>query len=397
MKPKIFPYLFEDSGLCSKLINKQPNLFKGAYLLGCALFVLYVGITKSYYSWDMIGYVASAYELSGISGNTLRDTTYGDVRSVVPPYVFQRLVGTDPNIPQRLTVYEDASAFQQQIPFFKIRYVYVWMTYALGQLIGSFSQATVLISATAASLIVLISGILFWNTQSVIAFLFVPPIVVSSGVLTISRHPTPDALVALVAIFLCALILARKYMLAALLIALLPLFRTDYLIFALTASFILFLRDNSRLAVLSAFSALLIYFATNTLAGNYGHLVIFNYTLIDRWNSVYILSMPISDNLLDYVEAYIRGTWSLVNQPNVFLYPVIYTTAIIFCTSMQNRYQNRFLVIYFACLFFIAVHFLLFPAALARHYFMLPWASIMYLAEAFIIFRHQCKKEQLEC
>ena len=370
----------------SEPISRQPNLFKGAYILGWAIFVFYYAIANPFYYWDVIGYVASAYELSGLSGDVLRDSTYNDVRSAVPyPSHFLALTGGTGGIYES-TVYQDASSLEQQLSFYRIRYVYVWTTYALGQLIGSFSQATVLISAAAGFLIVLMSGILFWNVKSIIAFLFIPPAVVFDGARTLSRLSTPDAIAALATIFLCALILARRHIAAALLIALLPLFRTDYIIFALATSFILFLHSSSKLAVLSASFALLTYFAANYFAGNYGYVVVFNFTLISG-PQPYPLSMQISNDIQDYVEVYIKGFWNLVNQPEIYLYPVI-TAAIIFFTSAQDRYRNRFFIIYFACLLFAVLHFLLFPAAFPRNYFILTWASLMYLAEAFTLYRH---------
>ena len=369
-----------------KPLSKQLNFFKGVYVFGWALFAFYFGITMPLYYWDVIGYVASAYELSGLSGNTLRDSTYDDVRNAVPPHTFLEFTSGN----YGATVYEDASSLQQQLPFYKIRYVYVGVTYVIGQLIGSFSQATVLISAVSGFLIVSISGILFWNVKSAIAFLSVPPAVLLGGALKLSRLTEPDAITALATIFLCTLILIRKHIVAALLIGSLPLFRTDYLIFALVASLILLLRGNSRLAMLSAFFALLTYFAINHFTQNYGYITIFNFTLINFWHP-YPLSMPISDNVLDYVRAYTRGISNLINQPGIFLYPIIYTTALIFTIPAQSRYQNRFFIIYFSCLCFAVVHFLLFPAALSRHYFILSWASLMYLAEAFALSRYPAR------
>ena len=377
----------------SKPISDHPNLFKGMYVLGWAIFVFYyaVNIANPHVPWwDVVGYVASAYELSGLSGEALRAATYEDIRNAVSPDTFSAL--TNENDIYRLTVYEDASALQQNLPFYKIRYVYVWMTYAIGQWTGSFSQATVLISAVSGIFILLISGLLFWNA-GVIAFLLVPPAVVLLGDLpTLASLAQPDAIAALASIFLCVLILARKHKAAVLLIALLPLFRTDFVIFALAAGFVLFLRGNSRLAVLSASLALLTYFAVNHFAGNHGYAVIFNFTLIDRSSSPYILQMPISDNVRDYVEAYIRGVRRLIDTPEIYLYPLI-TATVFFFTSARERYRNRFFSIYLACLFFVAVHFLLFPAAFLRHYFILPWASIMYLAEAFALYRHPEQKD----
>ena len=373
----------------SKPLGKRPGLFKGVYLLGWALFVFYVGITKPYYAWDVIGYVASAYELSGLSGDALRNSTYDDVRSAVPPHTFLKLI--DGGFTHyRSTVYEDTSSFQQQLPFYRIRYIYVWTTYILGELVGSFTQATLLISAAAGFLIVLISGSLFWKVKSVIAFLSVPPAIIFAGALKLSRLTQPDAMAVLAVVFLCAFILVKRHKLVALLIALLPLFRTDYLIFALVASFILFLRSSSKLAMLSASFALLIYFAANHFAENYGYALIFNFTLIDHWNP-YPLTMTISDNVHDYAEVYIKGIWKLADTPKIYLYPVI-TTAVIFFTSAQSRYQNRFFAVYFACLFFVTAHFLLFPAVFWRHYFILPWASIMYLAETLALYRHSALK-----
>ena len=369
--------------LCFSLNNfpfKLANTFKGVYLVSWALFVLYFAIDRPIYNTDIVGYVASVYELIGLSGDALKDAVYDDVKNAAP-HIYSHYAGTK--------LYEDPSALQQQTPFFKIRYVYVWITYALGQLTGSFSQATVLISAVSGFLIVLISGILFWNAGSGIAFLFVPPAIILGSTLTLSRITTVDALAALVAVFLCALILTKRHITTAFLIALLPLFRTDYIIFALAICVILFLRGRSRLAVLSIFFALLTYFAVNHFAENYGYAVIFNYTFIDQWNP-YPLTMPISDNFFDYVKAYIRGVWELINKPHIFFYPIIYTTVLVFL--LYNRYQNRFFTIYLACLFFAVAHFLLFPFGLFRHYFMILWASTMYLAEAFALYQHQARE-----
>lgn len=371
---------------------KLLNLFKGAYVLGWAIFVFYAAITMPIYYWDVIGYVASAYELSGLSGEALRDVTYKDLKNAIPPHTFLKFIGENGIFTNyRTTIYEDASALQQHLPFYKIRYAYVWTTYVLGQLIGSFTQATVLISAASGFLIVLTSGILFWNTRSAIVFLSVTPAIVLLGeLLTLASLSQPDAITALATVSLCALILARKHITASLLIALLPIFRTDYLIFALAVSFILFLRGSSMLAVISASFAFLTYFTVNHFAENYGYAVIFNLTLIDQWNSPYPLSMPISNDVRDYVEAYIRGVRQLINTPKIYLYPIV-AAAVIFLTSSQARCLNRFFIIYFACLFFVAVHFLLFPAAFLRHYFILPWASLIYLAEAFILYRYPAK------
>lgn len=363
---------------------KLPNSFKGLYVLGWALFLFYVAIAMPLYNPDITGYVASVYGLMGLSGDALKEATFNDLRSALPSNTFSELIRCC-----WYKMYGDASVLQQQIPFFNIRYVYVWSIYALGQLTGSFLQAIVLISATCGFFIILISGILFWKVKSTIAFLFVPPAVIFGGALELSRITTADALATLVAISLCALILARKHMAVAFLIVLLPLFRTDYLIFSLVAGLILFLRGNSRVAMLSVSFALLTYFAVNHFAENYGHAVIFNYSFIDRWNP-YPSSMPISDNVFDYVWAYMRGIWNLANKSHIFFYPLIYTIALIFL--LPNRYQNRFLIIYFACLFFVVVHFLLFPAALFRHYFILLWASIMYLSEVFALHLHPVRK-----
>ena len=378
----------------SKPVSEHPNLFKGIYVLGWAIFAFYYAVVIAnphHPLWDVIGYVASAYELAGLSGEALRSTTYDDVRNAVPPHTFSAL--TTENDIYRSTIYEEASALQQNLPFYKIRYVYVWMTYAIGQWTGSFSQATVLISAVSGFFILLTSVVLFWNARPVIVFLLIPPAVIFLGeLLTLASLAQPDALAAMASIFLCVLILARKHKTSVLLIALLPLFRTDFVIFALAAGFILFLRGNSKLAVLSAFLAILTYFAVNQFAGNYGYAVIFNFTLIDRSNSPYPLQMPISDDMHDYVEAYIRGIRRLVATPEIYLYPII-TAVVILFTSTKERYRNRFFSIYLACLFFVTVHFLLFPAAFLRHYFLLPWASIMYLAEAFTLYRHPVQKD----
>ena len=346
------------------------RFFSSAYVAFWAAALFVSALVWPSYNWDIIGYTAACLERNGLSGPALHQATYQDIKALVPEAMFQLLTAKDA---YRLGVYQDPEALQQQLPFYRIRYAYVWLVQTFGLLLGSFAQATILVSAACASLIVIISGTLFSVTRSRPVFLAVPPLVAIASAIEIARLSTPDALAALLAIALSLAMLQKRHVLAAVLIVALPLVRTEFLILSGLFSMALLVQRAFSLAALSATLSLLTYLAANHVAGNYGYAVIFNFTLI-QGPQPYPLSMPISHDINAYVKAYAEGLAKMFKAKEIY---IALLTGAVLLVRKQNRYASLFII----SALFVLAHFLLFPAAFSRTYFLLLWACLVCLAE----------------
>jgi len=81
--------------------------------------------------WDMLGYAASLMSLTGMDIGTLHETVYSEMQNFTSKAKFEELVGSTS---YRVSMYQDAEAFAQQIPFFKIRVLFIWMLDLVAQL-----------------------------------------------------------------------------------------------------------------------------------------------------------------------------------------------------------------------------------------------------------------------
>ena len=127
-------------------------------LVATAVGVFLIGVSRPLHGWDMIGYVASAYQLDGYRGHDLLSRTFSDVRADVDDDTFTILTQGEGRIERnyRETVHVDPIALTQQIPFYSIRIAYVELMRAVSLLGPNYSRSSYIISATFASLAVLL-------------------------------------------------------------------------------------------------------------------------------------------------------------------------------------------------------------------------------------------------
>src|SRR5688572_22525082 len=88
------------------------------------LLTLNVMFARPDYNWDMVAYVAIAYELSGDGATTAHQRTYTQLLTTVSAADYQRLTESNP---YRAQVARDADAFSQQLPGYRIKIVYPWL------------------------------------------------------------------------------------------------------------------------------------------------------------------------------------------------------------------------------------------------------------------------------
>jgi hypothetical protein len=341
-----------------------------AILLISLLFLLFLGLSRPLYNWDMIGYVAAAHQRDGLAGDALSAAAYNSVQAAAGE-AFPDLIAGE----YRAAVYQDPASLEQQIPLYSVRVAYVELMRALHGLGVSYPQATIYLSAffAAASLLVL-AGLCQHLHVSV---LWVPLVAAFAGFGALARFATPDAMACCVAL-LCLYLLVRAHRLAYVVAALLPLIRTDFILCSLLVLVCLAWRDQSVrskiYAAASALAALGLYIAVTHISGHYGYLSVFHFTFMEF--HPYPRDMALSDDWRDYLRPYLSMLNSLYCHPHslVYILGIAYTLA---CARMRStQAQAESLQLLVIALGFVAAHLALFPLFMTR-FFAFPVSVIL--------------------
>jgi len=106
------------SGYSHSIPNDIRN---GLVILLTSVFFLISGITSPSYNWDIVAYVAAAYQQGGLSGSELSSATYNEIEREVDAETFKELtVGEYVDV-----VFKDPKSLEQQMPFYSIKVIYI--------------------------------------------------------------------------------------------------------------------------------------------------------------------------------------------------------------------------------------------------------------------------------
>lgn len=337
------------------------------FSLACAAFVTAYGLLSPINNWDLVGYTASALRNTGLTGEALHQMTYADLSRALPP---ERFADLTTGGPYGRGVFADSEALEQQLPFYRIRVLYLLLIQTVAQNTGSLTQATWIVSATSAGLLCLLTGAMLHINMRPLHWLATATALVLtlyvSSVVLVSRLSTPDALFAFGALSALALFY-RARTAAMTLVAILPLIRTDAIVLsALLMVLLLTERDRDwRHYTALAISAAL-YVAVNAAYGNYSHAVLFNFTLIAGQRTPYPELLQIVRDPAVYLQVYLdRGAGMFAQWSTWILLATAITLAIDRARSGRIGPMGRLALVGIA---YVLLHFLALPLGVARHY-----------------------------
>jgi len=201
-----------------KFGHSRRRLVQPIVLLLFLVFFALAALAEPMLDWDMLAYVANAYQYLGlVPSEELHRTVYTDLQSSVPAADFERLISS----PSRQVLYQDPEAFRQTIAFFyDTRVIYTGMVAGLIKLGLNPFFATYFISTLCAVGSVLLLARLVPTKLPLAMSLALPFIALSCGLLDVARDSSPDSLATLVTIALYWILLRDKI---PLLLVLLPL------------------------------------------------------------------------------------------------------------------------------------------------------------------------------
>ena len=199
------------------LIRKIIKLFLDKNKLISIVFVLLLlGITILYgskpeYNWDTIPYMASTLKIDNSNSKQIHKQVYNIVRTELTEEDFKRLTSGNE---YRKQMEINTVAFMEQIPFYNIKFVYVYLIYFFYIIGFSLSFSTVLPSIISIFLI----GLLLLFTLNYVfrieyAALLSIFIILLTPMRHLARYSTPDALSSLALLLVVIAFIKNKYLL----------------------------------------------------------------------------------------------------------------------------------------------------------------------------------------
>jgi len=357
--------------------NRLLRAIAFATILFSSIGIFWYSLSNPIDHWDMLGYAGSLLSTGQLDPISLHTAVYSEMQNFTTAAQFESLISLTT---YRETMYQDSAAFYQQIPFFKIRVIFLWILGAMTSVGFGIYEAMHLLSAGfgSASLFVIYLGFrrhvhsLFWIVSPYLYYEF-----------TQSLYVTRSGGVDSFSVFWVALICIAFFRFRGVLMPLLAfsvLVRTDLIVFVAMVFLLLFLEDRAtwRKLLFWVLVTLVCYVGVNQWAGNYGWHTVIHYVFAtdmlathpETYSSVRITLVEYLGFLIN--PRYWINNWFWVGIGSAIAALVINHlnagwTSLKGNTTMHQK--QRLVLIGAVCLLYSIAHYLLFPAIFMRFFF----------------------------
>lgn len=338
-------------------------MFVRVLVIGLSSLAIYFSsISKQAISYDMIGYVASAYTEDGFSGAELNDRTVQDIKNSVSEKKFKNFREASEFW---ATVLTDPKSLQQIVPLYAMRIVYIELMRFVHLFDISYTTASIQISAFFGGMSVLILALIMIKVNLSIAIL--PVVILATNLLGVAELPSPDSLACFFALLSIYLLMTDSSIILFI-SAFMPLVRTDLILLSGILMLYLFFiehKNRNKLAVIVSLVCSLVAFVfANNLHGNYGWLNLFNNHHIHP--TLYPADIVISGRLRDYILPYIWVIRDTLRNSHTAIYLI---AAAIFVYSKRTGYDIKYKYPLFIIPFsYVLLHITVFPAYYERFF-----------------------------
>jgi len=266
-------------------IVKDNNIHKTGKLFSRTIIFLYfliIMLASIYslkhpsYNWDMLGYMALVLKIDNADIIRAHDRTYSAAKNELPPAFYNILV--DSNNMYRKKMKENPVAFNDHLPFYIIKPLYVGMVYLFYKAGFSLTKSTILPSIF--SFIFISAILLFWLKKYLhwfYAFVLSLLAMLSPPLLSVAKLSTPDALSGLLLFSSFYFLLEKPKIIPLVLLMIISIFaRLDNIIINIAILSLATFAIRSPLKIsfrkyLLAYSALIIsYLIISLSVGKYG-------------------------------------------------------------------------------------------------------------------------------
>lgn len=357
--------------------------FAFAYVM---LFVVGLFVYSLYFAkdtWDMLGYAGSAASIETSDKEAVHAKVYEAFKAHASAEEYQELTAATE---YRVVMANDAEAFWEQIPYYKIRVLYVLLLLLISKVGVSIFTAMHFFTAafTAAGLLMIYSSArryvhsFFWIVFPIIFFQF-------GEDFSVYTYGGVDTFAFFWVSLICALFLKKSAWLLPVL-ALSVFIRTDLLVFVpLVCAAVLWLQpDLTTIKKLAAccFVALLIYLGINHWAENYGWSTVFYYAHVSNMSATHPSEFSKIGLTWDQIiTAYLTPEW--ITKWFWFAVACAVASWLLLLFVRPLREENgdatlRLVLLGAIGVVYVIVHYLLFPGLYMR--FFIGQCSFMVLA-----------------
>jgi len=367
-------------------IESQPFFKISHWFMLVASFCLFViAINKPIQTWDILGYAGAVKSLEVSNKEEIHQSVFSELRAYATEEELSDLLDSSD---YRRTMHQDADAFNQQIPFYKIRILFITLILILTKLgINAFIGSHIIVAATGAG------GLLafYYAFRKLIfpAFWLIVPMffIVLSG-LEISRMSTADPLAFLWVGLICYAFIHQKWPLFFALIVSSVLVRTDLLVLVgiFTVYLMLFkptLRIVSGLALLVSMG---VYLLVTHYTGNYGWSTVFYYALISDMQATHPVEYSsIGVSMSQYFSEVVFNIGGFIDEPPLLLFlALVIFQFILFFSAQEKSNQKKNMVAKVADCMPIALTTIGVLYVFA-HYFMFPLLENRFFVAEYMI------------
>ena len=343
--------------------------------------------------WDMLGYAASAASLESDDPNTVHAIVYDEFKGYATPESIHDLTESSQ---YRIVMHTDAEAFWQQIPYYKIRVIFIFLLMVLSKAgLGMFSAMHLLnVIFFSAGFLLIYSALrhrvhsLFWIVSPLIAYRF------GQDLETFRAIGVDSFAFFWVALTSVGFLRKSRWLFPAL--ALSVLVRTDLIIHVLIVfTAVCWLehdRETLKRACLYFLVTLLLYVGVNHWAGNYGWSTVFYFAFVSNMTATHPeIYSNYSVELKDLISAYLSikwiSPWFLIAFGCGVLSLVLYQL-VRYLEKTNDEFSEstkRFVLIGGISVAYVILHYLLFPALHIRFFIGQMWFMVMAL---FVVCTH---------
>ena len=326
----------------------------------------------------MLGYAASAVSLENNDPEFIHTYVYSELNNYGTESEREKLItGSD----YAVTMRHDTDAFYQQIPYYKIRILFVGLIYLLINFgINAFTAGHI-VAAAAGALGMLVYFYGFKNHVNPIFWIMFPLLFVLCGAFDTSQYITADTL-AFLWIGLLSLAFIKKHWMIFPLIALSVLVRTDLAVLvAITLAYMFFFWPNAkRSATITAIAAGILYVSVNKLVGNYGWSTVFYYVFISDMTATHPAEFSqLGISFQQYFYQVIRNLIWIFYENEFWLFIVFLFIQLLLFYCLTNPSLSFWLrlrqyladpvisLTLISCIY-VGLHYILFPAMWTRFF-----------------------------
>jgi hypothetical protein len=341
-----------------------------------ALGFLAGGLVHPAFNYDLLPYAALSKEMRGAGGKL---ETYRELRAQLGRPRFEKFFL---QMPYRERMLADDAFFDANLPFYRVKPLYVFLCSLVARLIGSDVVATSVVSSIATAAAVLLSCVIVRRMGAPTGSwqLALPLSWAVAGGLTLARLSTPDALAAFLTLLLVWIALAESWtawraasliLVAGLAVA--ARIETVLFVVALCTCEAIFRPHHRRVALITGAAALASYLTINRLMGSYGYVALLNFTFVDHDR---LLVPDLVPHVLGYLRAVVFGIVELFSGgdgPGGLLLLAVGLSAAVAVREWRLRavaegghFRASILALSAALVLYLVARFVLFPEPAER-------------------------------